>query len=68
MGGTMTTSKCGTAYQMTEDWLAFGNPRISEFAVAVLDTEPKTCHKVYLYVCLYCVAKWLLCIYGYLLQ
>ena len=52
MGGTITTSKYGTAaYQMTEDWLAFGNPHISEFAVTILDIEPKTCHKVYLYDC-----------------
>ena len=66
MGETITTSKYGTAaYQMTEDWLAFGNPRISEFAVTILDIEPKTCHKVYLLIVLHSKMP---CIYGYLLQ
>lgn len=36
---------------MIEDWLAFGNLHILELVVTVLDTAPRTCHKVYLYVC-----------------
>ena len=60
--GLIATSiilKSSTAYQMTEDWLAFGNPHISEFVVTVLDTEPKICHIVYLCTFVYVVKLYL---------